>query len=140
MEIDLQTINSTSVPVAKKRTDTSSKTSNDSSKVKARTEASVKQHQAAKEVAIKQLEVEVQNSEEQRQRIDAEKYLKEIINITEVFNRKLKFSIDRQSDQVIVKVVDAETDKVIKEIPPEELKRLYAKMKEAMGVIIDTII
>ena len=79
-------------------------------------------------------------AEEQRQRIDAEKYLKQIIKITEVFNKKLKYSIDKELGQVIVKVVDAETDKVIKEIPPEELKRLYAKMKEAIGSIIDTMI
>ena len=138
MEIDLQTINSNSVPV-KTRTDTSSRT-NETSNVKARTEESVKKVQAAKDNAIKQLEQEIQNAEEQRQRIDAEKYLREIIDITEVFNRKLKFSIDKELDQVIVKVVDAETDKVIKEIPPEELKRLYAKMKEAMGLLIDTTV
>ena len=136
MEIDLQTISSNSVPV-KKRTDTSSHV-NEATEVKARTEETVKKVQAAKDNAIKQLEQEIKNTEEQRQRIDAEKYLKEIINITEVFNRKLKFSIDKELDQVIVKVVDAETDKVIKEIPPEELKRLYAKMKEAMGLLIDT--
>ncbi len=142
MEIDLMTINSTSVPVkapAKKQTDASS-TSNETSKVKARTEETVKQQQEMKETAIKQLEVELQKTEEQRQRIDAEKYLKEIIKITETFNRKLKYSIDKDLGQVIVKVVDAETDNVIKELPPEELKRLYAKMKEAIGSIIDTII
>lgn len=138
MEMDLQTINSSSVPV-KKRTDTSSHKI-ETTNVKARTEESVKKVQAAKNVASKQLEQEIQKTEEQRQRIDAEKYLKEIINITEVFNRKLKFSIDKELDQVIVKVVDAETDKVIKEIPPDELKRLYAKMKEAIGSIIDTMI
>ncbi|MDC7228021.1 MAG: flagellar protein FlaG [Spirochaetales bacterium] len=138
MEIDLQAINSNTVPMVH-RADTSSRT-NETTKVKARTEENVKKQQAAKDTAIKQLETELQNVEEQRQKIDAEKYLTEIINITEVFNRKLKFSIDKDLDQVIVKVVDAETDKVIKEIPPEALKRLYAKMKEAMGLLIDTTV
>ncbi len=138
MEIELQTINSAAMSVQAQRTaDTSS---NDSTKVKAKTEESLKQQQQAKDVAIKQLEAEIQRSEEQRQRIDAEKYLKEIIKITETFNRKLKFSIDKDLGQVVVKVVDAETDNVIKELPPEELKRLYAKMKEAIGSIIDTLI
>ena len=139
MEIDLQALSSNSVPVVHKRADTSS-SSSETTKVKARTEESLKKQQVAKENAVKQLEEELKLAEEQRQRIDAEKYLKEIIKITEVFNRKLKYSIDKELDQVIVKVVDAETDKVIKEIPPEELKRLYAKMKEAMGLIIDTTI
>ncbi|MBI9105221.1 MAG: flagellar protein FlaG [Spirochaetales bacterium] len=139
MEIDLQTINSNSLPPVKRRADTSIQ-KNDSSKVKARTEEAVKLHQKTKESAIKQLEVEMQNVAEQAERIDAEKYLREIIDITEVFNRKLKFSIDKDLGQVIVKVVDINTDKVIKEIPPDQLKRLYAKMKEAMGLIIDTTI
>jgi flagellar protein FlaG len=70
-------------------------------------------------------------------KVDAEKYLHDILKITEIFNRKLKFSIDRELEQVIVKVVDSETDKVIKEIPPEVLQRLYSSMKEAIGLIID---
>ena len=138
MEIDLQTINSNNL-TAKPRSNASVQ-KNDASKVKARSEEIVKQQQQAKETAMKLLEEEVQAAEKQRERIDAEKYLRDIINITEVFNRKLKFSIDKELDQVIVKVVDAETDKVIKEIPPDALKRLYAKMKEAMGLIIDTTI
>ena len=139
MEIDVQAIN-TNTLTAVSRTKPASPKSDETSKVKARSEEVVKQQQEAKENAIKQLEQEVQLAEKQRERIDAEKYLRDIINITEIFNRKLKFSIDKELDQVIVKVVDAETDKVIKEIPPEELKRLYAKMKEAMGLIIDTTI
>ena len=73
-------------------------------------------------------------------KIDASKYLQDILKISSFFNRRLKFSVDQNLNQVIVKVIDKKTDKVIKEIPPEQLKRLYAKMKEAMGLIIDTII
>ncbi len=149
MEIDLQAVNSNSLPPVKRKADTSIR-KNDTSKakaevkarseVKAKTIEVVKQHQEAKDSAIKQLEIELKKVEEQAQRIDAEKYLREIIDITEVFNRKLKFSIDKDIGQVIVKVVDINTDKVIKEIPPDQLKRLYAKMKEAIGLIIDETI
>ena len=52
MEIDLQTINSNSVQVVSNRTDTSS-SRNESTKVKARTEESVKSQQAAKATACK---------------------------------------------------------------------------------------
>ncbi len=138
MEMDIQALNSGAFTM-NRRVDTSSQKI-ESSKVKIRTEQAVKQQEEARQTAVKQLEAEVQNAEKQREKIDAEKYLRDIIDITEVFNRRLKFSIDKELDQVIVKVVDAETDKVIKEIPPEELKRLYAKMKEAMGLIIDQTI
>lgn len=53
------------------------------------------------------------------------------------FNRKLEFHIDSESREVIVKVVDSETDKVIKELPPEELQRLRACLREAVGFLFD---
>ena len=54
-----------------------------------------------------------------------------------VFNRKLQFEVDQNSNQVIVKVIDKETDKVIKELPPEELQRLHRHLKEAIGLLFD---
>jgi uncharacterized FlaG/YvyC family protein len=53
------------------------------------------------------------------------------------FNRKLQFVVDHASNQVIVKVIDKETDKVIKELPPEELQRLHRFLKEAVGLLFD---
>ena len=54
-----------------------------------------------------------------------------------VFNRKLQFVVDHNSNQVIVKVIDKETDKVIKELPPEELQRLHRNLKENIGFLFD---
>lgn len=56
------------------------------------------------------------------------------------FNRKLQFIVDHNSNEVIVKVIDKETDKVIREIPPEELQRLYRNLKEAIGLLFDDMI
>jgi flagellar protein FlaG len=57
--------------------------------------------------------------------------------ISLAFNKKLKFVVDHQSHEVIVKVIDAETDKVIKELPPEEMQRLHSKIKETIGFLFD---
>jgi len=54
-----------------------------------------------------------------------------------VFNRKLQFVVDHHSNQVIVKVIDKETDKVIKELPPEELQRLHRNLRETIGFLFD---
>jgi len=54
-----------------------------------------------------------------------------------VFNRKLQFVVDHKSNEVIVKVIDKETDKVIKELPPEELQRLHSSLKETIGFLFD---
>jgi len=57
-----------------------------------------------------------------------------------VFNRKLQFEVDHSSNEVIVKVIDKETDKVIKELPPEELQRLHRHLKEAIGLLFDEMV
>ena len=75
--------------------------------------------------------------EKRKETVDPEIYLKDILTITSIFNRKLKFSINRESNQVIVKVIDGETDNVIKEIPPEALQRLHSRMRESIGLLID---
>jgi len=54
-----------------------------------------------------------------------------------VFNRKLQFVVDHRSNEVIVKVIDKETDKVIKELPPEELQRMHNNLKETLGFLFD---
>ena len=57
--------------------------------------------------------------------------------ISLAFNKKLRFEVNEELDQVVVKVIDPETDKVIKELPPEELQRLHLKIKEMIGLLFD---
>jgi flagellar protein FlaG len=38
---------------------------------------------------------------------------------------------------VVVKVIDRETDKVIKELPSIEIQRLMARLKETIGLLVD---
>jgi flagellar protein FlaG len=57
--------------------------------------------------------------------------------ISLTFNKKLKFMVDHESHEVTVKVIDSETDKVIKVLPPEELQRLHSKIKETIGFLFD---
>ena len=68
---------------------------------------------------------------------DPERYIEDILRITRFFDRTLKFSINRELDQVVVKVIDKKTDTVIKEIPSEALQRLHQRMQEALGLLID---
>lgn len=55
-------------------------------------------------------------------------------------NKKLRFSIDRESHEILIKVIDPETNKVVKILPPEELRKLHYKIKEAIGIIFDKLI
>ena len=53
-------------------------------------------------------------------------------------NVSLQFAVyGHKDDKVAVKVVDRETGKVIREIPPKEIQALQDKMSELVGMIFD---
>ena len=61
-------------------------------------------------------------------------------HISLAFNRRLKFVIDHESREILIKVIDNETDKVIKVLPPEELQRLHSRIRETFGFLIDRMV
>jgi flagellar protein FlaG len=68
---------------------------------------------------------------------EIQRYLDDFIRVAESYNRKLSYSINRELGEIVVKVIDRETDKVIKEIPPEDIQRLHARIKEMIGILFD---
>ena len=61
----------------------------------------------------------------------------DIENVSLTFNKKLQFVVDQSSNEVIVKVIDKNTDKVVKVLPPEELQRLHRKLRETIGFLFN---
>ena len=72
-----------------------------------------------------------------RKEAPAPAVMADLERITLAFNKKLKFEVNHESNDVIVKVIDPETDKVIKVLPPEELQRMHDKIRETIGFLID---
>ena len=60
--------------------------------------------------------------------------------ISLAFDRRLKFEINQESREILIKVIDNETDKVIKVLPPEELQRLHSRLRETMGFLFDRMV
>ena len=83
------------------------------------------------QIQASQAETEQPTSEKIQQ------YLRELQTISSILNRRLRFDYNEQLEQVVVKVIDASTDKVIKELPPEELQRVHIRIREAIGLLID---
>jgi flagellar protein FlaG len=52
-------------------------------------------------------------------------------------NRKLQFVVDHESADVTVRVIDSETDRVIKVLPPEELRRINRGPESGKGILLD---
>jgi len=49
----------------------------------------------------------------------------------------LNFSVDPVTQTVVAKVINAQTGKIIREIPPSELLALARSMKEMEGILFD---
>jgi len=64
----------------------------------------------------------------------------DIQRLGQAFDKKLQFVVDHSSNDVVIKVIDRETDKVIKELPPEELQRLHNNLKEAIGLLLNEMV
>jgi flagellar protein FlaG len=47
------------------------------------------------------------------------------------------FEVDRESRELVIKIVDRETHKVIREIPPEEIQALREAMQSVLGTFLD---
>jgi len=59
--------------------------------------------------------------------------------IGELLDKRLSFDIDRKTNKVIVKVVDKSTGNVVRVIPPEEMLRMAAHLKQ-LKVLNDRVI
>lgn len=51
--------------------------------------------------------------------------------------RRFEFSIHEKTREIMVKVIDTQTDEVVREIPPEKVLDMVATMWEMAGIIVD---
>lgn len=66
-----------------------------------------------------------------------EQAVESINGAIEYINRGLRFSVHEDTQRIVVKVVDVLTDEVIKELPPEDVLDTAARIREAIGLLID---
>ena len=57
-----------------------------------------------------------------------------------VMGRKLRFNVNEELGSIVVKIVDPNTEQVIKEIPSADIQNLKIKIRKAIGVIFDDMI
>lgn len=57
----------------------------------------------------------------------------------ELFDRRISFNYDERINQVIVRVIRESTEEVIRQIPPEEMVELMAKLrKDLRGLLLNS--
>jgi len=68
---------------------------------------------------------------------DVKESVKDINDIVKKVKEDLAFEIHDETDRMMVKVIDRKTKEVIKELPPEEMLDLSARIHEMVGLLID---
>ncbi|WP_320056014.1 flagellar protein FlaG [Desulfuromonas thiophila] len=71
-------------------------------------------------------------------KIQPEEMLSQIKALTEDGLYAVRFENDKDTSELVVKVVDSETDEVIRQIPPEELLGLTKRLNDLRGNLVDT--
>ena len=79
----------------------------------------------------KSLQKEKPSAEEIKQDLDAiNKQLKSV-------NSSIQFTVDGKTNDIVVKIVDSDTGKVIRQIPPEDVLSIREHLKEMSGLIVE---
>ena len=56
-------------------------------------------------------------------------------SVAQNLQRDLLFSVDEKSGGTFVKVIDKETDEIVREIPSKEIREIKARLEEVSGMI-----
>jgi flagellar protein FlaG len=68
---------------------------------------------------------------------DLEEIKKATNEVLAQLNIQLDFTLDKDLHKVVVKVINKETGKVIRQIPPEEMLKIAKRMEEMSGILLD---
>jgi flagellar protein FlaG len=52
-------------------------------------------------------------------------------------NQRVSFSFNEKIDRVVMKVINTNSNEVVREIPPKEMVRVYEHIHELIGMFVD---
>ena len=77
-----------------------------------------------------------QNIEQNLAQIKAD--TQQLEKLSEIINgRKVQFNVNKDLDAVVIKVVDSNTNQVLKEIPSEDIQKLKLRIRQTIGSLFD---
>jgi flagellar protein FlaG len=133
MNINTTSVNLTTQPVPKGEIQKNQKTDN----------PIVLDKQAISELINEKVTTKVQEEEKTDQELSkeqAEEVAENIEKMAKIVSSKLQFEVHEETQRIMIRVVDAETQEVIREVPPEQVLNADAKFREVLhliGVLMD---
>ncbi|MCY1515178.1 FlaG protein [compost metagenome] len=71
-----------------------------------------------------------------RKRLDSA--VSDIQSFVHALRRNLNFSIDESTGQVVVKVIDSDSGKVVRQMPSEDVLKLAARLEDMRSLMFET--
>ncbi|MCX7946178.1 MAG: flagellar protein FlaG [Hydrogenophilus sp.] len=69
-------------------------------------------------------------------RQEIEEAAKRVERMIATLNRNLQFQVDEETKKLVIKVIDAATKEVIKQIPPQELIEIAKALDKVQGLLV----
>jgi flagellar protein FlaG len=82
------------------------------------------------------------------QSVSSEKEKKTALAVREVddppvtinnFNVRLRFEVDRETGESVVQIIDSESGKLLRQVPPEELLHVMKTLRDLKGLLFSTM-
>ncbi len=55
-------------------------------------------------------------------------------------SKRIQFTLDKGTGRMAISIIDAKTEEVIREIPPEEILKVRENLKKSIGLIFDRML
>lgn len=83
------------------------------------------------------LNTKTKDEEKQVSEYEIDDAIKDLEKFSNYFQTHLNFSKDESTGTTVVKIINSETDEIIRQIPSEEILKISSKMQEVIGVLFD---
>ena len=96
-----------------------------------------KNSEAGKSQELDRKQLESPKEKREKTQEDLQEAVDKLNKTAMIFDRSLRFQIHDATHRTMVSVIDITKDKIIRQIPNEEVLDLVAKMEDYMGLIFD---
>jgi flagellar protein FlaG len=74
--------------------------------------------------------------------IDSAELVSKVENLNQLVHRNLEFSVDDETGQQVIRVIDSDTGDVVRQIPPDQILHVISQLQKASegmlpGVLLD---
>ena len=73
---------------------------------------------------------------------DVKELVSKVENLTQLVQRNLEFSVDEETGQQVIRVIDTDTGELVRQIPPDQILHVISQVQKAnegvsSGILLD---